>query len=136
MKKMTAAAAATTFAAVASMLVAPAAQADPYPRSIDTQCIAVAADTKVGVGDTVVTKFKWTASGNVTPKGRVTYTVQLKKTGTVQQGSFRADGTKKRSFKLRARGNYVIRFETAAPDTSVLRNCSARTATIKVRKRF
>ena len=136
MKKMAVATATTTLVALGSLVISPAAQADPYPRSVDTQCIAVAADTKVGPGDRVKVKFKWTADGNVTPKGRVSFTVTRKRTGTVERGWFWASGTKKRNFSFERRGNYVVRFATAAPDDSILRNCSARTAKIKVRNRF
>ena len=140
MKKMTVAAAATSFAAVASMLVAaPAAQADPYPRSVDTACVAVAADTKVGPGDRVKVKFKWTADGNITPKGRVKWTVMRKKTGVVQQGSFWS-GAKKQAttkrFSFERKGNYYIEFETATKASSIFRNCTATTSKIKVRNRF
>ena len=139
MKKMAVAAATTTIAALGSMLVAPAAQANPYPRSIDTSCVAVAADTKVGPGDEVKVKFKWTADGNITPKGRVNYVVTRKGGGTVEKGFFWS-GAKKQSsinyFSFDRRGNYYIDFETGAMNTSVFRNCSASTSKIKVRNRF
>jgi hypothetical protein len=137
--KKTAIAAATTFAALSTMLIAPAAQADPYPRSIDTACVAVAADSKVGPGDRVKVKFKWTAEGNITPKGRVNYTVIRKRTGTVDKGFFWS-GAKKQSsvkyFRFARTGNYYVEFETATKASSVFRNCSASTSKIKVRKRF
>ena len=137
--KKTAIAAATTFAALSTMLIAPAAQADPYPRSVDTECVAVAADTKVGPGDSVKVKFKWTADGNITPKGRVSYTVTRVRTGTVESGSFwsgAANRTQTRNFTFERTGNYYVEFQTKAKATSIFRNCSASTEKIKVRKRF
>ena len=137
--KKTVIAAATTFAALSTMLIAPAAQADPYPRSIDTACVAVAADTKVGPGDRVKVKFKWTADGNITPKGRVNYTVIRKRTGVVEKGFFWSGAKKQatvRYFRFARTGNYYVEFETAAKRTSVFRNCEASTSKIKVRKRF
>ena len=137
--KRTAIAAATTFAALSTVLIAPAAQADPYPRSIDTECVAVAADTKVGPGDRVKVKFKWTADGNITPKGRVDYTVTRVRTGVVEKGSFwsgAANKTQTRNFTFERTGNYYVEFETKAKATSVFRNCSASTEKIRVRKRF
>lgn len=137
--KKTAIAAATMFAALSTMLVAPAAQADPYPRSVDTECVAVAADTTVGPGDSVKVKFKWTADGNITPKGRVDYTVIRKRTGTVERGSFwsgAANKTQTRTFSFKRTGNYYVEFQTKAKATSIFRNCEASTEKIKVRKRF
>lgn len=137
--KKTAIAAATTFAALSTMLIAPAAQADPYPRSVDTVCVAVAADTKVGPGDRVKVKFKWTAEGNITPKGRVGYTVIRKRTGVVETGSFWSgaqDKTSVKFFRFKRTGNYFVEFETKAKASSIFRNCSASTDKIKVRKRF
>lgn len=139
MKKMAVATATTTLLALGSLVIAPAAQADPYPRSIDTTCVAVAADTKVGPGDSVKIKFKWVADGNVTPKGRVNYTVTRKKTGVVDKG-FLWSGAKKQSsklfVKLQRTGNYYVEFETAVSKKSVFKNCSASTSKIKVRKKF
>ena len=139
MKKMAVATATTTLVALGSLVISPAAQADPYPRSVDTQCIAVAADTKVGPGDRVKVKFKWTADGNITPKGRVKWTVMRKKTGVVQQGSFWS-GAKKQAttkrFSFERKGNYYIEFETATKASSIFRNCTATTSKIKVRNRF
>lgn len=137
--KKTAIAAATTFAALSTMLIAPAAQADPYPRSVDTACVAVADDRKVGPGDRVKIKFKWTADGNITPKGRVDYTVIRKRTGVVEKGSFwsgAANRTQTRIFSFKRTGNYYIEFQTKAKATSIFRNCEAMTEKIKVRKRF
>ncbi|WP_210438958.1 hypothetical protein [Nocardioides xinjiangensis] len=139
MKKMAVAAATTTIAALGSLVVAPAAQADPYPRSIDTECVAVAADTTVGPGDTVKIKFKWTADGNITPKGRVEYVVRRVRTGVVETGSFWSGAANKaqtKNFSFERKGNYYVEFDTAAKSTSVFRNCSASTAKIKVRNRF
>lgn len=137
--KKTAIAAATTFAALGSMLIAPAAQAAPYPRSVDTACVAVAADSKVGPGDRVKVKFKWTADGNITPKGRVKYTVTRVRTGTVETGTFwsgAANRTQKRFFRFKRTGNYYVEFQTQAKASSIFRNCSASTEKIKVRKKF
>jgi hypothetical protein len=137
--KKTAIAAATMFAALSTMLVAPAAQADPYPRSVDTECVAVAADTTVGPGDSVKVKFKWTADGNITPKGRVKYTVIRKRTGVVDTGTFwsgAANKTQTRIFRFERTGNYYVEFQTQAKATSIFRNCEASTEKIKVRKRF
>jgi hypothetical protein len=131
--------AATTLAALGSMMIAPAAHADPYPRSVDTECVAVAADVTVGPGDDVKVKFKWTADGNLTPKGRVAYTVTRVRTGTVETGSFwsgAANRTQTRIFSFKRTGNYYVEFETKAQTTSIFRNCSASTEKIKVRKSF
>ena len=139
MLKKTAIAAATTFAALSTTLVAPAAQAAPYPRSIDTQCIAVAADSKVGINERVKVKFKWTADGNITPKGRVKYTVTRVRTGTVETGTFwsgAANRVQKRFFRFKRTGNYYVEFQTQAKASSIFRNCSASTEKIKVRKKF
>lgn len=138
MKKMAVAAATTTIAALGSMLIGPAAQADPYPRSIDTECVAVAADSKVGPGDRVKVKFKWTAEGNITPKGKVKYAVIRKGSGTVERGSFWSGATKQSSvnvFSFARRGNYYVEFQTATSKQSVFRNCSTSTSKIKVRGR-
>lgn len=138
MKKMAVAAATTTIAALGSMLIAPAAQAAPYPRSIDTQCVAVAADSKVAPGDRVKVKFKWTAEGNITPKGRVNYTVIRKGTGKVEKGFFWSGAKKQASvnfFSFARRGNYYVEFQTATSKDSVFRNCSTSTSKIKVRGR-
>ncbi|MCU1438978.1 hypothetical protein [Nocardioides sp.] len=130
---------ATTFVALSTMLIAPSAQAAPYPRSIDTACVAVAADSKVGPGDRVKVTFKWTADGNITPQSRVTYTVTRKGGGAVESGFFWS-GAKKQSsvkfFRFARNGNYYVDFETATKRTSVFRNCEASTSKIKVRNRF
>lgn len=139
MKKMAVATATTTLVALGSLVLAPAAQADPYPRSIDTECVAVAADTKVGLGDAVKVKFKWTADGNITPKGRVDYTVTRVRTGEVDSGTFWSGAAKKaqtKTFSFERTGNYYIEFSTKAQKTSVFKNCSASTDKIKVRKGF
>ena len=139
MKKMAVATATTTLLALGSLVIAPAAQADPYPRSIDTECVAVAADTKVAPGEAVKIRFKWTAEGNITPKGTVKYVVTRKKTGTVESGSFWSSATKKgvtKTFTFKRTGNYYVEFDTKAQKTSVFKNCSATTAKIKVRKGF
>ena len=131
--------AATTFAALGSLLIAPAAQADPYPRSIDTECVAVASDTTVGIGDSTKVKFKWTADGNITPKGTVKYAVIRKGSGTIEKGSFWSGGanrTQTRTFSFERRGNYYVEFQTKTQDTSIFRNCSASTEKIKVRKKY
>jgi hypothetical protein len=139
MKKLAVAAATTTVAALGLTLLAPAAQADPYPRSIDTSCVAVAADTTVGPGDKVKVKFKWTAEGNITPKGDVKFVVTRKGTGTVERGSF-FSGAKKQSsirvFRFARKGNYYVQFQTTTNSKSVFRNCSTSTSKIKVRKNF
>jgi hypothetical protein len=137
--KKTAIAAATMFAALSTVLVAPAAQADPYPRSVDTECVAVADDTRVGPGEAVKVKFKWTADGNITPKGRVKYTVIRKRTGVVDTGFFwsgAANKTQTRIFRFKRTGNYYVEFQTKAKATSIFRNCEASTEKIRVRKRF
>jgi len=137
--RKTAVAAATTFAALSTMLIAPAAQADPYPRSIGTQCVAVAADSKAGPGDRVKVKFKWTAEGNITPKGRVNYTVTRKKTGTVEKGFFWSGAQKQATskfFRFKRTGNYHVEFASAAKASSVFRNCEASTSKIRVRRGF
>ncbi len=139
MKKLAVAVATTTITALGSMLIAPAAHASPYPRSIDTSCVAVAADSTVGPGDRVKVKFKWIAEGNVTPKGRVNYVVIRKGSGTIEKGFFWS-GAKKQSsvnyFSFDRRGNYYIKFKTSTSSQSVFRNCSASTSKIKVRNRF
>ncbi|WP_374457519.1 hypothetical protein [Nocardioides sp.] len=139
MKKMAVATATTTLVALGSLVMAPAAQADPYPRSIDTSCVAVADDTQVAPGEAVKVKFKWTAEGNVTPKGTVKWTVRNTKTGTVETGSFWSGAAKKavtKTFTFASKGNYYVEFDTKAQKTSVFKNCSTSTSKIKVRKRF
>jgi hypothetical protein len=140
MKKTAVALATTTITAFGSMLVvAPAANADPYPRSIDTECVAVAADVTVRPGQRVKVRFKWTADGNLTPRGTVKYTVTRKKTGTVERGSFWSGAqnqTQKRFFSFERKGNYYVDFRTTLGPQSVFRNCSASTEKIKVRNKF
>lgn len=135
MKKMAVALATTTIAALGTLAVAPAAQADPYPRSVDTQCVAVTASTKVAPGETVRVKFKWTAEGNANPKGTVNFVAKRKNGVVVKRGSFfsPAKATTKTVALSFPKGNYTVQFRTATGPNSVFQNCSASTDTIRVR---
>lgn len=137
--KKTAIAAATTFAALSTMLIAPAAHAEPYPRSIDTTAVAVADDLTVNPVDYVRVKFKWNSEGTADPVGRVIWKVVNERTGViVKRGDFwdgRDDLVTRVRFTLQ-RGNYRVFFRTRTGENSVFQNARALTDVIKVRKRF
>ncbi len=139
MKKYVVAVATTTIATLGSMLVAPAAQAAPYPRSVDTDCIAVADDNRVRPREQVKVKFKWTAEGNLTPSGRVEYAVIRKGTGVVDRGAFYSNSRSESSvnfFRFSRSGTYYVRFATDTRRDSIFRDCSTSTSPIKVDRRY
>lgn len=138
--KKTALAAATTIAALGSMLIAPAAQAAPYPRSIDTQCVVNVEDNTISPSANARVRFTWSADGNVSPRGSVKFVVKKANNGVVvKRGSFfKPTGTKTVSNKLvfEKAGRFIVKFKTNAGPSSVFQNCQVSTETIKVSKRF
>lgn len=125
----------TAIATLGTLALAPAAQADPYPRSIETQCSATVADSRIRPDQDARVRFTWTAEGNASPGGPVDWVVR--RNGRVyDRGSFNSGGGT-RSFRFQfSKGNYRVIFQTDTPRTSVFRNCSDSTPTIKVRNRF
>jgi hypothetical protein len=138
MKKLAVATATTTIAALGSLVLAPAAQADPYPRSIDTQCVAFA-DGTVAPSANARVRFTWTADGNVAPSGSVRFVVKRANGVIVKRGSIwkpaRRD-TKRVKLTFDTPGNFIVKFRTNTGPSSVFQNCKATTDTIKVRERF
>jgi hypothetical protein len=131
--------AATTFAALSTMLVAPA-HAAPYPRSIDTQCVANVADNTISPSANARVRFTWSADGNVSPRGSVKYVVKKANNGVVvKRGSFfkpRSLQTKRFKLAFEDKGRFIVKFRTNTGPSSVFQNCQVATETIKVRDRF
>ena len=138
--KKTAIAAATTFAAFSTMLIAPAAQAAPYPRSINTQCVVNVEDNTISPSANARVRFTWTADGNVSPRGSVKFIVKRANNGVVvKRGSFyMSKNIRTKSFKLafEDQGKYTVKFRTNTGPSSVFQNCETSTDTIKVRTSF
>jgi hypothetical protein len=138
--KKTAIAAATTFAALSTMLIAPAAHAEPYPRSINTQCVANVADNTISPSANARVRFTWTADGNVSPRGSVKFVVKRANNGVVvKRGSFFVPrSTETKTFKLafENEGKFLVKFRTNTGPSSVFQNCQVSTENIKVRDRF
>jgi hypothetical protein len=138
--KKTAIAAATTFAALSTMLIAPSAHAEPYPRSIDTQCVVNVEDGTISPSANARVRFTWTADGNVSPRGSVKFVVKRANNGVVvKRGSFfMGRSTESKAFKLafEDEGKFIVKFRTNTGPSSVFQNCEATTDTIKVRDRF
>jgi hypothetical protein len=132
--------AATTLAALGSMLIAPAAQADPYPRSVNTNCVVNVEDNTISPSSNARVRFTWTADGNVSPRGSVKFVVKKANNGVVvKRGSFfKPKGTKTVTNKLvfEDAGKFIVKFRTNTGPSSVFQNCQVATETIKVRNRF
>jgi hypothetical protein len=132
--------AATTFAALSTMLIAPTAHAEPYPRSIDTQCVVNVEDNTISPSSNARVRFTWSADGNVSPRGSVKFIVKKANNGVVvKRGSFfKPKGTKTVTNKLlfENEGKFIVKFKTNTGPSSVFQNCQVSTETIKVRDRF
>ena len=131
--------AATTFAALGSLLIAPAAQADPYPRSIETNCVVNVEDNTISPSANARVRFTWTADGNVSPRGSVKFVVKKANNGVVvKRGSFfipKNTDSKKFNLLFENQGKFIVKFRTNTGPSSVFQNCETTTDAIKVRGR-
>jgi len=112
---------------MAGLVVAPAANADPYPHSIATYCHAKAKTNPIPT--TVRPRFIFwiTTDGNGVPHTNVHITIKRKSTGHVVRRTTRwYDGGKPTwAFKkLHNPGRYKFILRTATGANSVYKNCS------------
>ena len=123
---------ATLFATSALMLVgtlvAPAAQADPYPQSVATTCTATT-NSPVTEGQTVRIRVEWTSAGNATPRGDVQVNVISKKDDEIVRSVERYYAGKPLTFKFKGlkAGGYQVRIAATTPATSGFKSYRTRT---------
>ena len=128
----------STVAAVtlAGLSFAPAAHAEPYPHSVDTQCTAVVKRSPVAAGVAPVFRYRWVTVGTAAPTGKVKIRVIRRKTGDVVQRSSRAYTGERTSYSVRPiqkRGRYDVVFVARGGAESVFENCTTR-ATFRVKR--
>ena len=111
---------ATSALALVGTLVAPAAQADPYPQSVETTC-TVTTNTPVPKGRTVRVRVNWFSAGNASPRGDIRVNViRLKDDKLVRsvERYFSGDALTYKFTDLRPSG-YKVRVIASTPASSV-----------------
>ena len=111
---------------ISGLVLAPAANAAPYPHTVPTDCHARLLDSKITTKQKPSAFFRITTQGNYTPSARVTIRITRNSTGrTVERAQrFYNGGTEKWTFSRLGKGTYTVSFRAQTADRSVFKNCN------------